>query len=248
LKLRLWSDGLLDPTGLMVTPEREIECAHLTLEFQRYFAAGIEERRRAPKDDILTALSQRLEGEDPFSVGEVLNMLEQIVTGGNETTTSLITSGLLKLIDNPAQEQILRADPSRIPTFVEEVLRLESPVQSNFRSVTEDTVLGGVAIPKGSTVLLRYGAANRDEATFQDAETLDVCRSDARRHVAFGFGVHHCPGSMLARQEAVSTFRELFRRYERFELTVDRDALHYHPTFFLRGLESLPVRLVARTD
>ena len=245
LKLRLWSDGLLDPGGLMVTAEREIECARLVTEYQNYFAAKIAERPANPKDDMLTALSQRMEGETPYSLPEILNLLEQIVTGGNESTAALISSGLLLLIDNPDQEAALRRDPSRIPTFIEEALRLESPVQSNFRRVTRDTVLGGVTIPEGAFVVLRYGAANRDEACFAAAERLDVERKDARRHVAFGFGAHHCPGAMLARQEAISTFQELFRRYQRFELTVPRDALKYHPTFFLRGLEHLPVRLVA---
>jgi len=245
LKLRLWSDGLLDPVGLMVSAEREIECAKLVLEYQNYFAERIAERQVEPQNDILTSLSQRLEGEAPYTLPEVLNMLEQIVTGGNESTAGLVASGLLMLIDNPEQQQALRRDPSRIPNFVEEALRLESPVQSNFRVVKEDAILGGVEIPKGSLIVLRYGAANRDEACFKDAEQLDINRTDARRHVAFGFGVHHCPGAMLARQEAISTFQELFRRFARFELTVPRDSLEYHPTFFLRGLEHLPVRLVA---
>jgi len=108
--------------------------------------------------------------------------------------------------------------------------------------VTQDTRLGGVDLPAGSYVVLRYGAANRDPACFKDPDEVDVTRKDARRHVAFGFGVHHCPGAMLARQETISTFQELLRRFSKFELTVPRESLEYAPTFFLRGLRSLPVR------
>jgi cytochrome P450 len=246
LKLKVWSDALLDPAGQMVSKERVLECAHLTSEFQEYFAARIEERRRSPQDDMLTDLSSRMEGENPFSVEEVLNIIEQVMTGGNESTTSLIASGLLMLIRHPERVAALRADPAQIPAFVEETLRTESPVQSNFRVVTEDTELAGVPLKKGSIVALRYGAANRDESRFEDSEDFDPERSNVSAHIAFGAGIHHCPGSQLARQEALQTFTELLQRYERFELRVDDDSLPYHPTFFLRGLRSLPVRLIRK--
>ena len=117
-------------------------------------------------------------------------------------------------------------------------------MQSNFRRVTEDTVLAGVPLPKDAVLVLRYGSANRDERRFADPETFDVCRKDVSAHVAFGAGIHHCPGSTLAREEARVGFTELLRRFERFELDCDEDELQYHPTFFLRGLQSLPIRLV----
>jgi cytochrome P450 len=248
LKLKVWSDALLDPVGLMVTKERIVECAHQTIEFQEYFARKIEERRKSPQNDILTDLSSRTEGEDPFSVEEVLNIIEQVMTGGNESTTSLIASGLLMLIRHPDQLQLLRNNPGQLTAFVEEVLRTESPVQSNFRLVTEDTELAGVALKKGAIVALRYGAANRDERTFDASDDFDLTRKNVNSHIAFGAGIHHCPGSQLARQEAFQTFTELLHRYESFELLADDGTLPYHPTFFLRGLRSLPVRLVRKTD
>lgn len=243
LKLKVWSDALLDPAGRMVSKEREIECAKLTLEFQEYFAQRIEERRREPRNDILTDLSQRLEGENPFSVDEVLNMIEQIMTGGNESTTSLLASGLLMLIRYPGLQQALRDNPAQILTFIEEVLRTESPVQSNFRVATEDTELAGVKIPKGSVLVLRYGSANRDEQKFEESEQFNVCRRNVQAHVAFGAGIHHCPGAMLARQEALVTFTELLRRFDKFELRARDELLDYVPSFFLRGLKQLPVTL-----
>jgi cytochrome P450 len=248
LKLKIWSDGLLDPAGRMVSREREIECARLTLEFQEYFAAKIEQRRRSPQDDILTDLSSRIDGEDPFTVEEVLNMIEQIMTGGNESTTGLLGSVMLTLIRYPQQERLLRENPAQIPNFIEEVLRTESPVQSNFRVAVEDAEIGGVKIPKGSVVVLRYGAANRDEEKFTDSETFDACRRNVREHIAFGAGIHHCPGSMLARQETLQTITEVLNRFERFELLMDADELEYNPTFFLRGLKKLPVRFVRKAS
>jgi cytochrome P450 len=246
LKLKVWSDALLDPAGQMVTKERVVECARLTKEFQEYFAARIEERRRSPRDDMLTDLSSRMEGENPFSVEEVLNIIEQVMTGGNESTTSLIASCLLMLIRHPAQLELLRSNPAQLTAFIEETLRTESPVQSNFRVVTEDTELAGVPLKKGSVIALRYGAANRDEHKFAESEEFDPARSNVSAHIAFGAGIHHCPGSQLARQEALQTFTELLERYERFELLTDDASLPYHPTFFLRGLRSLPVRLIGR--
>ena len=244
LMLKVWSDALLDPVGLMITPEREVECARLTLEFQQYFKEQIEARRREPRDDILSDLSSRIEGEDPFTVEEVINLIEQIMTGGNESTTGLLGSAMLQLIRHPEQQQYLRAHPEGIENFVEEALRTETPVQSNFRVTTEATELGGVQLPKGAVLVLRYGAANRDERRFADPETFDVCRRDVAAHVAFGAGIHHCPGGMLARQETLVAFTELLRRFERFELLVPEEELQYHPTFFLRGLRSLPLRVV----
>jgi cytochrome P450 len=248
LRLKIWSDALLDPVGMMVTQERIVECARLTIEFQEYFAAKIEERRRSPQDDMLTDLSSRMEGDNPLSVEEVLNILEQVMTGGNESTTSLIASGLLMLIRHPDQLARLRSNPAQLTAFVEEVLRTESPVQSNFRLVTADTELAGVPLQKGSILALRYGAANRDERKFDDSENFDLARPNVNAHIAFGAGIHHCPGSQLARQEAFQTFNELLQRYERFELRVQDADLPYHPTHFLRGLRSLPVRLVRKQD
>lgn len=247
LRLRVWSDALLDPAGGMVSKEREIDCARLTLEFQEYFAAKIEERRQHPQDDILTDLSSRLEGEDPFTVEEVLNMLEQLMTGGNESTTGLLGSVLLTLIRYPEEERALRAEPARIGNFIEEVLRTESPVQSNFRVALEDTEIAGTRIPKGAVVVLRYGAANRDETRFERSDTFDSCRRNVREHIAFGAGIHHCPGSVLARQETLQTLTELMRRFERFELLTEERELEYHPSSFLRGLRALPVRLVRKS-
>ncbi len=244
LLIKLWSDALLEPTGMMIGKEREIECAEQVIEFQRYFAKLIEDRRQAPTDDILSDLCRKMDGDEGFSVAQVLNILEQIVTGGNEATTALLAAALLLLVQNPEQERLLREDPSRIPGFIEEILRMESPVQSSFREVKQDTEIGGVPLVKGAIVLLRYGAANRDICRFADPEEMDVLRSNARSHLAFGYGAHVCPGGLLARQEAISTFQQLLNRFSKLELTASFDALELNRSYFLHGFKHLPVRLI----
>jgi len=166
LKLRLWSDGLLDPVGLMVSPEREIECAKLVLQYQNYFADRIAERQKEPKDDILTALSQRLDGEAPYSLAELLNMLEQIVTGGNESTAGLLASGLLMLIDNPEQEQALREDPSRIPTFVLWTDHLMAWLERRDESL-DIAILGNLRVLQDPEAIFQEGLLHCDRGLYE---------------------------------------------------------------------------------
>lgn len=242
-KLKQWSDAILDPIGLVCPPEREIECARLVVEFQTYFADRIAERRVKPRDDILSALAAQTEGDDALSTEEILNLLEQLLTGGNDTTTSTLSGAMLLLLDNPDSQARLRADPSGIRNFVEEALRLETPVQGLFRQPLRDVEVGGVAIPKGSVVMLRHGAVNRDPAKFAEPDRFDPARGNAGAHLAFGAGIHFCPGAMLARQELASAFTQLLARFASFELVDGANDFAYRPNFFLRGLTRLQVRL-----
>ncbi|MFZ4122300.1 MAG: cytochrome P450 [Caulobacterales bacterium] len=248
-RLKAWSDALLEPAGMMTTPERELECARLTIEFQRYFAEKIEERRVSPREDILTALvGEMSDSEDPLSTAEALNLLEQILTGGNETTTSTIAGAMLLLIQHPEEEARLRRNPDLLRNFTEECLRLETPVQGLFRQTTRDVEVCGVTIPKDQIVIIRHGAANRDEERFEEADRFDVCRANAGAHLAFGAGVHFCPGAMLARQEIASAYRQLFERFAGFALVPERNTFDYNPSFFLRGLKALWIRPLARQN
>ena len=240
-RLKLWSDALLDPVGMMITPEREIECARQVVDFQHYFAARIEERRAAPRDDILSSLVAAMDGEAALTTEEVLNLLEQLLTGGNETTTNAIGAALLLLIDHPDQQARLRAEPDLIGNFVEEVLRTETPVQGLFRQTTCDVDMGEVTIPAGAVVMLRHGAVNRDPAKFADPDRFDIARDNAGAQLAFGAGVHFCPGAMLARAELASAYRQLLDRFSIIKLAQSRADIAYYPSFFLRGLRRLDV-------
>lgn len=242
-KLKQWSDAILDPIGLVCPPEREIECARGVVEFQHYFAARIAERRAHPRDDILSALAARTEGDDAISTPEILNLLEQLLTGGNDTTTSTLSGAMLLLLESPERLARLRADPSGIRNFVEEALRMETPVQGLFRQTLGDVTVGDVTIPKGAVVMLRHGAVNRDPAKFPDPDRFDPERSNAGAHLAFGAGIHFCPGAMLARAELASAFTQLMARFETLELVAGANDFAYRPNFFLRGLMRLQVRL-----
>ena len=235
-----WSDDAVAPLGGMITPERELECARSTVEFQRYFAAKLDERRTAPQDDILTDLiNARLEGETPLDTAEMLSILQQLLVAGNETTTNLIASAMLLLLQNPQQLAAVCTDHSLIPNCVEEALRCESPVQGLFRMARLDTELGGVKIPAGSRLVLMYASANRDDQEFPQAERFEVCRANAKDHVAFGAGIHYCLGAPLARLEATVAFETLLGRLQHLRLAEDKNDYRHTPSFILRGLKAL---------
>ena len=239
-KFKRWSDDSVAPLGGMITYERQIECARSLVEFQHYFAARLEERRAEPRDDMLTDLvNARLDGVEPLNVAELLNILQQLLVAGNETTTNLIASAMMILLRDPAQMAALRADSSLIPNFVEEALRLESPVTALFRVARIDTEVGGVKIPAGSRLAVIYGSANRDDSQFPGAERLDIRRENARTHLAFGQGVHFCIGAALARQEGKIAFETLLGRLKNIRFAAERNDFTHTPSFILRGLREL---------
>jgi cytochrome P450 len=247
-KFKDWSDASV-PIGLDIGRDAEMARARLVIEFQHYFLERIEERRRDPRDDILSDLvNARLEEDGypdgrPLDGSELLSIIQQLLVAGNETTTNALAAGMVLLIENPDQLALLQAGDDKVMrTFCEEVLRLESPVAGLFRVTTRDTVLGGTPIPAGAMVNLRWAAANRDEAVFAEAERLDVCRRNAGAQIAFGVGVHFCVGAMLAREEMFLGFRTLLRRLANIRMAGDPAALEHHPNFILRGLKELRLR------
>ncbi len=181
-----------------------------------------------------------MEGEQPLDDAEILSILQQLMVAGNETTTSTLAGGVLLLIQNPDQEAKVRADPTLIPNMVEEMLRLESPTAGLWRVVKKDADLGGVTVPGGSMMMLRFAAANRDPAKFENPDSFDAARKNARSHLAFGRGIHMCVGNMLSRKELAVAFNVLFEKIARFELAPDADLSHV-PNMLLRGLRRLDV-------
>ena len=166
-------------------------------------------------------------------------MMSQLLNGGNQTTTSSLAIGLKLLIEHPDQMAFLRRDLSLMGNFVEEVLRLETPVQGLFRLVARDTVLGGTPIPKGSTVMLLYGSANRDEDKFEEEAGFNIQRRNAGAHLAFGAGAHFCPGAMLARQEMASAFTALLDRLDNIQFAQGANSFSFPPSVVHRNLENL---------
>jgi cytochrome P450 len=211
-----------------------------------YFARYIEERRASPRDDVLSRLAsvRFRDGELP-DVMDVVRLATILFAAGQETTARLLCAGMRFLCEQPGLAEELRGDPGAIPNFVEECLRLESPIKGSFRLALHDTSLAGVHIPAGSMVMAMIGAANRDPRVFEDPDRFDARRTNAWRNVAFGHGEHFCPGASLARAEARISFERLLARLDDFQL-VDPGALSYLETFIIRGLNDLPLRFRRR--
>jgi len=244
-KFKRWTDGFTAQLSGLAFGEDAKEAARRIFEFQQYFAARVEEARRAPREDILSDLVRaRLEGERPLDMPETLSILQQLLVAGNETTAAAIAEGLLLLVRNPDQLRLVREDVSLVPNLVEEVLRLAAPTASMFRKVARDAVLGGVAIPAGSMLLLRFASANRDETQFPDADRFDVRRANAAEHLSFGHGIHFCIGAALARREMQVAFRALLGRLDGFRLSAGHPEPHHKPSVLLRGLAELHLDFV----
>ena len=241
-QFKIWSEQrarLLEPT--IGRRERDAGAA-ASRAFDAYFRTIIEARRAEPRDDILSALVQAEDEGERLTERETLNMLRLLLIAGNETTTNLIGNGILALLRNPDQLERLRDDPGLIPSAVEELLRFDSPVQTDFRRVLADCELNGFPVRKRDNIVVLLGAANRDPDVFDDPDRLDVGRGD-RAHLSFGRGIHHCLGAPLARLEGRIALEMLLERFSRIGLLAERP--RFRKTLVLRGLESLPLRCVA---
>jgi cytochrome P450/nitrite reductase/ring-hydroxylating ferredoxin subunit len=233
-----WSDDMSARFGPLPL-DRQIECAKSEVDFQHYFATKLEERRRHPQTDLLTdLLDARIKREAPLNMPELLSILKQLLIGGNETSTNLIGSMMLLLLNNPDQLEAVIADRSLEANTVEEALRLDSPVQGLFRSATREVEIGGVRIPEGAHLELLYASGNRDDARFHDPDHFDLKRPDSSNHMAFGFGIHFCIGAPLARYEGRVALDVLLDRLTNLRLAPGQQFEH-HPHFFLRGLKRL---------
>jgi cytochrome P450 family 150 subfamily A5 len=217
------------------------------LEFlYQSFTTYIEDRRREPRDDVLTGLAAATfpDGSTP-EVADVVRIAANLFAAGQETTVRLLGAALQMIGDHPDLQRLLRDERDQIPNFIEETLRIESPVKGDFRLSRVPTTVGGVAIPAGTTVMVLNGAANRDPRHFDDPAEFNVDRTNARQHLAFGHGAHTCPGAPLARAEARVSIERLLDRMA--DITVSASAhgpsgarrYEYVPTFILRGLRAL---------
>ena len=214
------------------------------------FTEYVEDRRRAPRDDVMTGLATATfpDGSTP-EVIDVVRVAANLFAAGQETTVRLLASALQLLADDSELQQRLRAERDRIPNFVEETLRFESPIKGDFRLSRVPTTVAGVDIPAGTTVMVLNGAANRDPRRFDHPAVFDPDRANARQHIAFGHGVHTCPGAPLARAEARVSIERLLDRTTDIRIS---EAAHgpagarrydYAPTYILRGLMRLHLEL-----
>lgn len=241
-RIKAWSDVWVEPLTGLLSREREVEVAREGVALQRYLADWMERKRAEPGEDVLSALADaRFPDGRPLPMAEKMGIAEHVIVGGHETATSALASGVMLLIRHPEVADAIRADPSRVRAFVEEVLRLESPSQGFFRYAVAEGEVAGTTIPKGSMVHVRFGAANRDATVFPDPDRLDLDRPNAASHMAFGQGEHHCLGAPLARLELQTAFTMLLERFETFALEPGASLRHL-PGLALRTLEALPIR------
>ena len=244
-KFKQWSDAAVAPLGLLISEEHHIECAKLAVEMNHYFVKVFADRRENPQDDIISDLvTKEIDGE-PMGTPELLSILNQLLVAGNETTTSSIAASIVRLAQEPELVEELANNPEKCNNFAEEILRHESPVQGLFRMTMEDVEVAGVKIPKGSTVNLRYGSANRDDRKYECPADFDVDRKNASSHLAFGAGIHHCIGAQLARREIAIAIRELTSRLKDIRL-VDPDKVTHAPSVILRALNEFEIEFTKR--
>jgi cytochrome P450 len=212
------------------------------------FHAYIEERRREPRDDVLTGLAQAKheDGSTP-DIEDVMNLSTFLFAAGTETTTKLLSSAMRIIGDSPEFEKALREDRSKIAAFLEETLRMESPVKSHFRIARSTTTVGDVKVPAGTTVMVLPGACNRDERKFADPNTFRPDRPNVREQIAFIRGAHSCPGAPLARAEGRISLNRILDRMSDITVSEEHhgqaDDRHYayEPTFIMRGLSELHI-------
>lgn len=242
-QLKRWTDTWVLPFSHAMTPEQEMMVAKENVELQHYILAALDEKRKNPKDDFLSLLVQaRREDGSELTIEEMVGISEQAVVGANETTQNGIAMAMLTLIENSGVEERLRREPGKIKTFIEECLRLQSPTAGMYRWTTRDVEMHGVTIPKGSTVHLRFAAANRDERHFDMAEKLDLDRKNAGSHVAFSQAIHHCIGAPLARMELNLSFEILLSQRQNFRLVGKDKDFDYVPGLALRQMEYLWIK------
>ena len=221
--------------------------SHTPLEFlYEKFSAYVEDRRAAPRDDVLTRMAQATfkDGSTP-EVLDVVRLAANLFAAGQETSVRMMGAALQFLAEDPALQGRLRENRDLIPNFVEEVLRIESPVKGDFRLSKCPVTVGGVDLPAGTTVMVLNAAANHDARRFDRPHELVPGRDNAREHLAFGHGIHFCPGAPLARAEGRITMERMLERMS--DIRIDEsehgppDARRYRyvPTFILRGLTRL---------
>ncbi len=249
-KIKGWTDAFFHRISMMLPEDQHMEMIDREIEAQHYFQPIFERLRNNPDDSLISVLVNTVieEWGRPLNDNELhAEMMADTFVGGSETTTNALAAGMKLLIENKDVWTQLKSDPDKyMKTFVEEVVRLESPVQSLMRFTHEDVELAGETIPAGAVINVRYAAANRDERAFECPEKLDLNRPKAGSHMGFGSGVHHCLGAPLARRELAWGFTAVVDRFEDMWFADGKNDFTYHPHFLLRSLKELHIEFEAK--
>ncbi len=235
-----WSEGLLLTFNPARTPAQTAQFVKATLALREFFDAEIADRRKAPRDDLISDILDAQEHGTALSDHEIRDNLMGFLAAGNMTTTDLIGNGIHLLLKNPVQLAKMRADSALISRTVEEVLRYEPPVDVTVRVASRDMELQGCPIKQSQAMAFSLPAANRDPRTFDHADVFDIER-EAKPHMSFGGGAHICIGAPLARLEAQVAFRMLFERFPDMKLLDEKPV--WKQGMFFHGMEQVRVKL-----
>jgi cytochrome P450 len=245
-RLKQWSDELASFVGsALLTPDRYARAGASLREMSEYFGRLLAERRRAPRDDVLSRLIAAEEGGQGLDQDELVATSILLLFAGHETTTNLIGNGLLALLRHPEAAEDWRHHPAITAPAVEELLRYDGPSQAMVRIVREDLDLEGGRLRRGDRVFALVNAANRDPRQFAEPDRLDLRRRE-NRHLAFGAGIHFCLGAPLARLEAQIAFPAILARWPAITLAADR--LEWLDSLVFRGVRALPVAIRIAQD
>lgn len=248
-KIKAWTDAWVQRASMMQSEEQEHWSVEMEIEAQHYFQPVFERLRTRPDDTLLSDMVNRVipEWGRPLNDNELhAEMMADTFVGGSETSTNAIAYGMKLLVENPHIWSQLKADPDKyMKTFVEEVVRLEGPVQGLMRITTCDVEMQGVTMPKGSIVNIRFAAANRDGDEFACPADIDLERAKPGRHLGFGSGIHHCLGAPLARRELFWAFTVLVERIEDMWFADGKNDFAQAPSFALRALRELHIEFKA---
>jgi cytochrome P450 len=242
--LRRESDWFVQMVDTSFPMPKAIEATKHVVEGYDYFRRHLEKLRGHP-DESLMSVYANARGDDGeyLSMDEALSMAQVTAIGGNETTRNAISSCARILASNPPLWTALKADPGKIPAFVEEVLRTNGPSSCTARTALADSEVGGVHIPKGSNVFLMWNAGGVDAAMFNDPLTINLERKNSRSHSSFGTGIHFCVGHQLARAELHAATEAWIREFETMELAVPASEVRYEPLLGFRMLHHVPMRI-----
>ncbi|MBU6148465.1 MAG: cytochrome P450 [Actinomycetales bacterium] len=243
-RIHEWNRGIggLQASG-GVREENTRRAAVAMVEIEEYFGRLIDERRQHPRDDLMTALVQAQDAGDKLNRDELISACVTLLLAGHETTRNLIANGTQLLLRRPDLCEQLRDQPAAFRGAVEEILRMESPIQRGWRRVAEPTTIRGVELTPGELVYYMFGAVNRDPEMFEDPDTFRMSRSP-NRHLAFGHGIHFCLGASLARMEGGILLAALIREYPEARLVDDQ--VQWQHNYHVRCPEFLSVSLGAR--
>jgi cytochrome P450 family 142 subfamily A polypeptide 1 len=239
--IKSWSERLMRIDDRRTSPPIE-GLMTASIELYQRVQAEVPERKACPMDDLLSVWSNATVDGEELTVDTIFHETGLFVSGGAETTRTVISHGLRTFVDHPDQWEALAADPSLVPSAVEEVLRWVTPLNNMFRTVVTDTEIGGQALSAGDRVMLLYPSANRDEDVFADPFTFDV-RRDPNPHLAFGNGTHFCLGATLARQLLRLLLTSLTSRFTDLQVVSEPDV---EPNIFARAVRSFELSVAVR--